>query len=52
MHDLHFATNDICIAARLANLPLESTSQQMTFVQRLVLRYLEFEGTDGLMKKN
>ena len=32
MQDLHFATNDICIAARLANLPLESTSQQMTFV--------------------
>ena len=32
MHDLHFATNDICIAARLANLPLESTSQQTTFV--------------------
>ena len=32
MQDLHFATNDICIAARLANLPLESTSQQTTFV--------------------
>ena len=32
MQDIHFATNDICIAARLANLPLESTSQQTTFV--------------------
>ena len=32
MQDLHFATTDICIASRLANLPLESTSQQKTFV--------------------
>ena len=32
MQDLHFTTNDICIAARLANLPLESTLQQTKFV--------------------
>ena len=32
MQDLHFATNNTCIAARLANLPLESTSQQTAFV--------------------
>ena len=32
MQDLHFAKNDICIAARLANLRPESTSQQTTFV--------------------
>ena len=32
VHDLHFTTNNICVAARLANLPPESTSQQTTFV--------------------
>ena len=51
MQNLHFATNDICIAARLANLPLESTSQQTTFVWRLILRYLALKGNGALMKK-
>ena len=32
MQDLHFATKDICVVSRLANLALESTLQQTTFV--------------------
>ena len=51
MPDLHFATNHICIAARLANLALKRILQQndVCIVPRLAKIVLR--SADGLMKR-
>ena len=46
MQDLHFATNDICTAARLANLALKSTDGLMKRKHTL-----KKEGAVGAMQK-